>query len=75
MQQRLETAEAVGLGALEGAEPDRPGKVAALGSDASDVVVGKERWEEIHRLRAAGVNASQIARSSGLDRKTVRRAK
>jgi transposase len=38
------------------------------------VVVGKERWEEIHRLRLAGVSVSQIARSSGLDRKTVRRA-
>lgn len=69
MQQRLETAEAVGLRALEGAELDRPGKVAAFGSDAEDVVVSKERWAEIHRLRA------QIARSSGLDRKTVRRAK
>ena len=74
MQQRLETAEAVGLGALEGAELDRPGNVAAFGSDAEDMVVGKERWEEIHRLRAAGVSVSQIARSSGLDRKTVRRA-
>jgi transposase len=61
------------LGALEGAELDRPGKVAAFGSDAEDGVVGSERWEEIHRLRAAGVSVSQIARSTGLDRKTVRR--
>ncbi len=73
MQQ--ETAdEVVVLGALEGAEHGRPGNVAAFESNAEDVVVGKERWEEIHRLRAAGVSVSQIARSSGLDRKTVRRA-
>ena len=73
MQQ--ETAgEVVVLGALEGAEHDRPGNVAAFGSNAEDVVVGKERWEEIHRLRLAGVSVSQLARSSGLDRKTVRRA-
>ena len=73
MQQ--ETAgEVVVLGALEGAEHDRPGNVAAFESNAEDVVVSKERWEEIHRLRLAGVSVSQIARSSGLDRKTVRRA-
>jgi transposase len=47
--------------------------VAAFDSNAEDGVVGKERWEEMHRLYAAGVSVSQIARSSGLDRKTVRR--
>ena len=56
MQQKLETAEAVGLGALEGAELDRPGNVAAFRSNAEDAVVGKDRWEEIYRLRAAGVS-------------------
>ncbi|MET1084461.1 MAG: hypothetical protein ABWY12_15645 [Burkholderiales bacterium] len=53
MQQRLETAEAVGLGALEGAELDRPGKVAAFGSDAEHVVVSKERWAGIHSVARA----------------------
>jgi transposase len=50
------------------------GNVPASAMDAEDVVVGKERSEAIHRLRAAGVSVSQIARASGLDRKTVRRA-
>jgi transposase len=36
-------------------------------------VIGKERWEEIRRMRAEGMAVSQIARVSGLDRKTVRR--
>jgi transposase len=38
-----------------------------------DVVVGQERWEEIHRLKAQGMTLSWIARVTGLDRKTVRR--
>jgi transposase len=36
-------------------------------------VVGKERWEELHRLKAAGLTVSGIARATALDRKTVRR--
>ncbi len=35
-------------------------------------VVGKERWEEIHRMRDAGTSVSAIARQLQLDRKTVR---
>jgi transposase len=35
-------------------------------------VVGRERWEELQRLRAAGQTISQIARETGFDRKTVR---
>lgn len=35
-------------------------------------VVGKERWEEIHRLHQAGQGVSAIARQLDLDRKTVR---
>ncbi len=35
-------------------------------------VIGKERWEEIRRMRADGQTVSQIARLTGLDRKTVR---
>jgi transposase len=38
-----------------------------------EAVVGKERWEEIRRLRAAGMNVAAIARAADLDRKTVRR--
>ncbi|MGH2523750.1 MAG: IS21 family transposase, partial [Anaerolineales bacterium] len=40
---------------------------------AEEPVVGQERWEEIQRLRAAGMTVSRIARGTGLDRKTVRR--
>jgi transposase len=32
----------------------------------------RERWEEIHRLRAGGLSVSAIARGLDLDRKTVR---
>lgn len=35
-------------------------------------VVGKERWEEIRRWKAAGRSISKIARQLALDRKTVR---
>lgn len=35
-------------------------------------VVNKERWEEIGRLRAAGLTISEIGRLTQLDRKTVR---
>jgi transposase len=38
-----------------------------------DAVVGQERWEEMHRLKVAGMTVSGIARVTGLDRKTVRR--
>jgi transposase len=40
---------------------------------AEGLVVGQERWEEMHRLKAAGMTLSGIARATGLDRKTVRR--
>jgi len=33
----------------------------------------RERWEEVHRLRAGGQSVSAIARGLDLDRKTVRR--
>lgn len=39
---------------------------------AEGEVVGKERWEEIRRLQAAGQSVSAIARLLDLDRKTVR---
>ena len=36
-------------------------------------MVGRDRWEEIHRRAAAGGSIRAIARDLGLDRKTVRR--
>jgi transposase len=47
--------------------------VAAPEAGAEDTVIGQERWEWIRQQRSAGVTVSQIARESGLDRKTVRR--
>lgn len=44
--------------------------VSKPGTEAE--VVGKERWEEIHRLHKAGQSVSAIARQLDLDRKTVR---
>ncbi|MGH8621539.1 MAG: IS21 family transposase [Burkholderiales bacterium] len=41
---------------------------------AEEPVIGKERWEEIRRMRAEGGSVAQIARLTGLDRKTVRSA-
>lgn len=35
-------------------------------------VISRERWEEMGRMRAEGQSVSQIARATGLDRKTVR---
>jgi DNA invertase Pin-like site-specific DNA recombinase len=43
------------------------------GVGMEEPVVGQERWEEIRRLKVAGMTVSGIARASGLDRKTVRR--
>lgn len=48
------------------------GNVAVSHVDTGVAVVGKERWEEIARMRRAGQSVSQIARLTGLDRKTVR---
>ncbi len=46
--------------------------VAVPGVGAEEPVVGKQRWEEVRRLHAAGMKVAQIARGVGLDRKTVR---
>jgi hypothetical protein len=71
VQQRLETADAVGLGALEGAQFDRPGKVAALGSDASDVVVGALGGDpSVARGRGERVADRAIERPGPQDRAT-----
>lgn len=61
---------------MEGKEVvvEAPATVATpeMGMEAS--VLSKERWEQLRRLRAAGTSVSQLARMSGLDRKTVRAA-
>lgn len=45
----------------------------APGVGVEDGVVGKEHWEGIHRLKAEGMTLAGIARTTGLERKTVRR--
>ena len=50
-----------------------PVKVPVPEVGTEEPVIGQERWEEIRRMRAEGQAVSQIARATGLDRKTVRR--
>lgn len=48
--------------------------VPVFATDTEAPMVGKERWEQICRLYGVqGMNLSQIARATDLDRKTVRR--
>jgi transposase len=54
---------------VEGGEPV---KVPVPEVGAEEQVIGKDRWEFIHKLKAAGQSVSQIARITGTDRKTVR---
>ena len=58
--------------AVDGAVVDAPAKVAVPEVGTEMPVISKERWEEIQRLQAEGQSVSQIARMTGLDRKTVR---
>jgi transposase len=51
---------------------DAPVNVAVPTLGAEMPVISKERWEELRRMRAEGQSVSQMARTSGLDRKTVR---
>jgi transposase len=48
--------------------------VAAPKVGAEIPVISKERWEQMRRMCGEGQTVSQIARASGLDRKTVRRS-
>jgi transposase len=51
---------------------DVPANVAVPEVGAEMPVISKERWEELRRMQADGQSVSQMARTSGLDRKTVR---
>ena len=62
----------VDIAALQGGDIGAPVSVAPPGVGGEELVVGKERWEELQRLKAAGMTVSGIARATGLDRKTVR---
>ena len=72
MQEAFEGA-VLDVVALQGNDIGVPVSVAAPGVGVEEPVVGQERWEEMHRLKAAGMTVSGIARATGLDRKTVRR--
>ena len=65
--------EVVDIAALQGSDIDLPVNVPPPGVGGEEPVVGKERWEELQRLKGAGMTVSGIARATGLDRKTVRR--
>jgi uncharacterized protein (UPF0335 family) len=56
----------------EGVVIDVPANVAVPEVGAEMPVINKERWEELRRMQADGQSVSQMARTSGLDRKTVR---
>jgi transposase len=66
-------AEVADVAALQGGDIDAPVSVSAPGVGGEEPVVGQERWEEMQRLKAAGMTVSGVARATGLDRKTVRR--
>ena len=59
---------------MEGSEAvvEMPAKVSVPEVGMEVPVISKERWEEMRRRRAEGQSVSQIARATGLDRKTVR---
>jgi hypothetical protein len=63
--------EVADIAALQGGDIGVPVSVAPPGVGGEELVVGKERWEELQRLKAAGMTVSGIARATGLDRKTV----
>ena len=47
-------------------------KVPSCPQGEEIVMIGKDRWEEMHRLKSEGASVSDIARTTGADRKTVR---
>ena len=72
MDERSE-GEGVDVAALQGGNIGAPATMPVPGVGGEEPVVGQERWEELHRLKAVGMTVSGIARATGLDRKTVRR--
>jgi len=58
--------------AMDEAVADTPAMVAAPAMGVEMPVISKERWEEMRRMRDDGQSVSQIARVTGMDRKTVR---
>jgi hypothetical protein len=72
VQERIE-AEVADVAALQGGDIGAPVRVCSPEVGGEEPVVGQERWEEMHRLKAAGMTVSGVARATGLDRKTVRR--
>jgi len=61
------------VAALQGSNIGAAATMPTPGVGGEEPVVGQERWEQIHRLKAEGMTVSGIARAIGLDRKTVRR--
>ncbi len=51
----------------------QPHEIPEDGKLREEGMVHEDRWQEIHRLSAARVSVSEIARTLALDRKTVRR--
>ena len=72
MEERIEVQGAA-VATLQGNNGGLPVTVSAPGVGVEEPVVGQERWEEMHRLKAVGMTVSGFARATGLDRKTVRR--
>jgi transposase len=71
-----ERIEEDGVAVAADLKVDRDGTAATVPppmSGREEPVVGQERWEAMHRLRSEGMSVSQIARTTELDRKTVRR--
>jgi transposase len=72
VQEQIEV-DCVAVAGPRAGHSDAPAMVAAPEVGAEEPVVGKERWEELRRLHAAGMKVARIARVADLDRKTVRR--
>jgi transposase len=66
----------IGRSQMDGKEEGRavPATVSVPAMGAEGPVISRERWEALRHLRGEGQSVSEIARSTGLDRKTVRAA-
>ena len=59
MEERIE-AEVVDVAALQGGDIEVPVSVSPPGVGGEEPVVGEERWEEMHRLKATGMTVSGV---------------